>query len=112
MTGYQQIVNTAWPSSLDSLEGVPDIFEPRVRVQDRGLASRGAHEALSWIGAVLPGIGLALALAWVGYILSEVIGQRLHFEKGKSPVSPITVAVILGLMIRNTVGVPKSYEQG
>lgn len=112
MTGYQQILNTAWPSSLDSFEGVPDIFEPRVRPEERALASRWAHHALTWVGAVLPGIVLAFALAWMGYALSELIGHRMHYEKGKSPISPITLAVVLGLMIRNSVGVPAAYEQG
>ena len=109
---YTQYINTAWPSSLDSLEGVPDIFEPRIRPDERGAASRWAHDALEGFGAILPGVALAFALAWAGYLLSELIGQRLHFDKGKSPVSPITLAVILGLIIRNTIGVPKSYEQG
>jgi uncharacterized integral membrane protein (TIGR00698 family) len=112
MTGYQQILNTAWPSSLDSFEGVPDIFEPRVRPEERALASRWAHQTLTWVGAVLPGVVLAFALAWTGYALSELIGQRMHYEKGKSPISPITLAVVLGLVIRNTIGVPAAYEQG
>ena len=112
MSSYAHYINTAWPSSLDSLEGVPDIFEPRVRPEERAPAARWAHEALDWLGGVLPGFGLALALAWAGYELSDAIGVRLHFDKGKSPLSPITVAVVLGLFIRNTVGVPKAYEQG
>jgi uncharacterized integral membrane protein (TIGR00698 family) len=109
---YTQYINTSWPSSLDSLEGVPDIFEPRVRPEERTAAGRRAHEALGWVGAVLPGIGLALALAWIGYTLSELIGRRMHYDAGKSPISPITLAVVLGLLIRNTVGVPKAYEEG
>src|SRR4051812_13674657 len=112
MSSYAHYINTAWPSSLDSLEGVPDLFEPRVRPDERSAVGLWAHEALDWLGGVLPGAGLALALAWAGYVLSELIGQRLHFDKGKSPISPITLAVILGLIIRNTVGVPKTYEQG
>jgi uncharacterized integral membrane protein (TIGR00698 family) len=112
MSSYAHYINTAWPSSLDSLEGVPDIFEPRVRPEERGTVGRWVHDALDGLGGVLPGVGLAVALAWAGYILSEAIGQRLHFDKGKSPLSPITVAVVLGLIIRNTVGVPKNYEQG
>src|SRR6185369_17648103 len=91
MTGYQQILNMPWPSSLDSFEGVPDIFEPRVKPEERGRVGRLAHEALGWIGGVVPGVGLAFALAWLGYLLSEAIGAQLHFERGKSPVSPITL---------------------
>ena len=110
MTGYQQILNAAWPSSLESFEGVPDIFEPRVRPEERGPASRWAHEALAWIGTIAPGVLLALALAWTGHLLADLAGRALRYEK--SPISPIMLAVVLGLLIRNTIGVPKAYEEG
>jgi hypothetical protein len=113
-SGYQQIVNTAWPSSLDSLEGVPDPFEPRVRISQRPAPQRIAHEALDWLGGVLPGMALAAGLALCGKLLSDFIGLtllRFDPEKG-SPISPIMLAVVLGLIIRNTIGVPTSYEQG
>src|SRR3954469_1549641 len=29
-----------------------------------------------------------------------------------SPISPIMLAVVLGLLLRNTIGVPKAYEAG
>ncbi|MEA2710699.1 MAG: hypothetical protein QOF78_3300 [Phycisphaerales bacterium] len=111
MTGYQQILNTAWPSSLDSFEGVPDIFEPRVHPAHRPAWQRAPHEALVWLGGVLPGVTLAAFLAFLGQLLSEWIGVKLlHFEG--SPISPIMLAILLGLLIRNTVGVPVAYEQG
>jgi uncharacterized integral membrane protein (TIGR00698 family) len=110
-TGYQQILNTAWPSSLDSFEGVPDIFEPRVHPAHRPVWQRVPHEALVWLGAVMPGMALAALLSFCGKLLSDWIGVSvLHFEG--SPVSPIMLAILLGLLIRNTVGVPVAYEQG
>ena len=114
MTGYQQILNTAWPSSLDSFEGVPDIFEPRVHPAHRPKWQRAPHEALVWLGGVLPGIALAAMLAFFGRLLADFIGiNLLHFDKDKgSPISPIMLAILLGLIIRNTVGVPVAYEQG
>jgi uncharacterized integral membrane protein (TIGR00698 family) len=114
MTGYQQILNTAWPSSLDSFEGVPDLFEPRVPLAHRPGWQRLPHEALVWGGAVLPGVALAALLAFCGKLLSDWIGiNLLHFDREKgSPVSPIMLAIFLGLVIRNTVGVPVAYEQG
>src|SRR5215213_6333855 len=99
MTGYQQILNMPWPSSLDSFEGVPDIFEPRVPPEERAAVQRWAHEALAWIGVVAPGILMAFALAFLGNVISERAGRAMHYEK--SPISPIMVAVILGLLIRN-----------
>src|SRR3954454_953428 len=109
---YQQYLNTPWPSSLDSLEGVPDldVFSPRVKPEERNAAQRFAHEWLAWFGDVAPGILMALALAWLGNVLSEVIGKRRGYQK--SPISPIMLAVVLGLVIRNTIGVPKAYEAG
>ena len=114
MTGYQQILNTAWPSSLDSFEGVPDIFEPRVHPAHRPKWQRAPHEALVWLGGVLPGVALAAMLAFFGKLLSDFIGiNLLRFDKDKgSPISPIMLAIFLGLIIRNTVGVPVAYEQG
>ena len=114
MTGYQQILNTAWPSSLDSFEGVPDIFEPRVHPAHRPKWQRMPHEALVWLGGVLPGVALAAILAFFGKLLADWIGFNvLHFDREKgSPISPIMLAIFLGLLIRNTVGVPVAYEQG
>ncbi|MEO6435799.1 MAG: putative sulfate exporter family transporter, partial [Tepidisphaeraceae bacterium] len=115
MTGYQQILNTAWPSSLDSFEGVPDIFEPRFRPEQRPAWQRVPHEALVWLGAVLPGVALAAMLAFLGMLLSEFVGinlLRFDRDKGGSPISPIMLAIVLGLLIRNSVGVPVAYEQG
>jgi uncharacterized integral membrane protein (TIGR00698 family) len=114
MTGYQQILNTAWPSSLDSFEGVPDIFEPRVHPAHRPKWQRAPHEALVWLGGVLPGVALAAILAFLGKLLADAVGiNLLRFDRDKgSPISPIMLAILLGLIIRNTVGVPLAYEQG
>ena len=112
MTTYQQYASAGWNSSLDSFEGVPemDVFEPRVKIEERGAAQRWAHSALGFLGEIAPGVMMALALAYLGNVLSEVIGKAMHYEK--SPISPIMLAVVLGLVIRNTIGVPKTYESG
>lgn len=99
-------------ASLDSLEGVPDIFEPRLTPKKATGPQARAHDALGWLGVMLPGIGLAFLLAYLGYLMSEVAGGWLGAARGKSPVSSITLAVLLGLVIRNTIGVPKAYEPG
>jgi uncharacterized integral membrane protein (TIGR00698 family) len=100
--------------SLDSLEGVPDWFEPRVRPEHQPNWQQGAHEALTWVGAALPGITLAALLAFLGKILADWIGlDLLRFDRAKgTPLSPIMLAILLGLIIRNTIGVPTAYEQG
>ncbi|HUO09612.1 MAG TPA: putative sulfate exporter family transporter [Phycisphaerae bacterium] len=95
-------------SSLDSMEGIPDFAAGPKSTP----AQSRPHAALAWVGLMLPGISLALALAWAGYALSELLGRLLKYDAGKSPVSPVTVAVLLGILLRNTVGVPKAYEAG
>lgn len=110
MTGYQHILNTPWPSSLDSFEGVPDLFEPRVKPEERGLARRAAHDVLAWAAHVAPGLLMAFVLALLGHWASDGFGRLMRYEK--SPVSPILLAVVFGLIVRNVVGVPKGYEAG
>jgi uncharacterized integral membrane protein (TIGR00698 family) len=102
-----------WYEGLDSFEGVPDldIFSPRKTPDEQGAIARRGHQALNWLGVVAPGVLMAFALAYLGYLLSAVFGRMLHFDKG-SPISPIMLAVVFGLIVRNTVGVPKAYEPG
>jgi uncharacterized integral membrane protein (TIGR00698 family) len=101
-------------ASLDSFEGIPDVFEPRIAPESRAPWQRKLHDVLVWIGVILPGIGLAWGLAWIGQVLSVWIGATiLHIPADKgSPISPIMLAILLGLIIRNSIGVPTAYEQG
>src|SRR5688500_16030518 len=93
-----------------SFVGVPDLLEPRVKPEEHGPARRVAHDALAWAGDVAPGLLMACALAIVGHWASSRAGRWMHYDK--SPISPIMLAVLLGLIVRNTVGVPKVYEAG
>jgi uncharacterized integral membrane protein (TIGR00698 family) len=99
-------------SSIDSFEGVPDYVVPPEKTPVKATAQHNiGHEALAWLAAMLPGFGLAVMLAYVGSYISDFIGiSLLHFKV--SPLSPIIVAVAIGLLIRNTIGVPTSYEKG
>jgi uncharacterized integral membrane protein (TIGR00698 family) len=101
-------------ASLDSFEGVPDIFEPRVKPEARAPWQQKLHAFLVWVGVILPGVGLAWGLAWIGQQLSVWIGASiLHIPADKgSPISPIMLAILLGLIIRNAIGVPTAYEHG
>ena len=77
-------------ASLDSLEGVPDIFEPRLTPKKSTGPQAVAHESLGWLGQMLPGIGLAFLLAYLGYLVSELIGQSvLKYAPGNSPIQAI-----------------------
>ena len=61
--------------------------------------------------AILPGLILAFVLAIGGQILSELIGVKL-MGLPKSPVSAIMMAILLGVLIRNTVSLPKLFDPG
>ena len=55
--------------------------------------------------AILPGLVLALILAFSGQFLSQFVGITL-MGLPKSPVSAIMMAILLGILIRNTVSIP------
>jgi len=60
---------------------------------------------------ILPGLGLAIALAFAGQLLSHVIGIQI-LDLPKSPISATMVAIILGLVLRNTIGVSERFAPG
>ncbi len=61
--------------------------------------------------AVLPGLILALVLAFAGQYLSELIGIDL-MGLPKSPISAIMMAILLGILIRNTITLPVMFQAG
>src|SRR5207244_8877646 len=61
------------------------------------------------LGELMPGLALALGLAVVGERIAFWLGTRvLGFDR--SPISSVPVAVVLGLLVRNIVGLPAVYE--
>lgn len=73
-----------------------------------------AHPALR----LAPGLGLALGLALLARPLSEGLGalvlraQGLAEGAAASPVSPVPVAVLLGLGVANTIPLPELLRPG
>ena len=61
--------------------------------------------------AILPGLILALVLAFAGQFLSDFIGKDL-MGLPKSPVSAIMMAIILGIIVRNTITLPPAFQAG
>ena len=62
-------------------------------------------------GGVWPGLALALGLALSAQYLARVIGvDGLGFSR--SPVSPILLAILGGLALRNLVALPEVVEDG
>ncbi|NND58974.1 MAG: putative sulfate exporter family transporter [Gammaproteobacteria bacterium] len=60
---------------------------------------------------LLPGLLLALLLALAGQYLSHFIGIEL-MSLPKSPVSAILVAILLGIIVRNTLPLPRVIDPG
>jgi uncharacterized integral membrane protein (TIGR00698 family) len=60
---------------------------------------------------ILPGLLLALVLAFAGQFLSDFIGIDL-MGLPKSPISAIMMAIILGIIIRNTITLPVALQPG
>ena len=61
--------------------------------------------------AILPGLVLALVLAIGGQVLSKFIGIDL-MGLPKSPVSAIMMAIVLGIIVRNTIKLPDLFQPG
>jgi uncharacterized integral membrane protein (TIGR00698 family) len=101
-------------TSLDSMEGVPEWPAPAESAAER--AARGTwrwagHRALERLGALAPGVGLALGLAYAADRLAHWLGTAV-LGFAQSPVGPIPLTILLGLALRNTVGLPAVYEAG
>lgn len=97
---------------LDSYEGLPEIADPGESPAEQG--SRAGARAYEWFGlagTVLPGVALAAGIAALAGVLADGIGRGvLGFER--SPVPGIALAILLGLAIRNGLGLPIVYDAG
>lgn len=99
---------------LGSMEGVPDWPEPvetPVERASRTTLQNRLHQVFGWVGGLCPGLTLALGLAFVGLRGAEWLGTSL-LGFAHSPISAIMVALLLGLAIRNAIGLPAVYEGG
>jgi len=98
---------------LDSLEGLPDWLGPAETDAERAgwfdWQRRGNH-FFALLGATMPGLALALLIAMAGRLIAEL--PTMAFALEKSPISPILAAIVLGLVIRNAIGLPNVYEAG
>jgi uncharacterized integral membrane protein (TIGR00698 family) len=66
---------------------------------------------LAEIPTLLPGLAAVLTLTWVSIQLSDFIGTRLMGLE-KSPVSPVILAIMIGLLIGAVVKLPKTLTPG
>lgn len=93
---------------VDSYEGLP------VPAELSGEAAAGwrdaGHDRLERAAVVLPGLALAGVLALAAD--AGVRGLAGALGLAHAPLSPILVAVLLGLALRNSVGLPEAYAPG
>lgn len=61
--------------------------------------------------AALPGLAAAAAVALLAQLASTWAGTAL-FHLGKSPISPVMLAVLAGIAIRSGIGVAPALESG
>ncbi len=61
--------------------------------------------------AIIPGLLLAVFLALAGQYLSRLIGVDV-MGLPKSPISAIMMAILLGILVRNTIGLPAVLQPG
>jgi uncharacterized integral membrane protein (TIGR00698 family) len=113
-SGRNPYTNPALAHHLDSFEAGAELYhELDARVFPlRGNSWREQGNAgLAWVGEIIPGVALAAGLALIARAVSRFIGvDLLDFEK--SPVSAIMLAIAIGLLVRNTVGLPRVYDDG
>ena len=66
-------------------------------------------------GSRIPGIAAAFVVMLAGFWLADLIGRQLLAAQGltgSSPVSGVPVAIVLGLLLRNTLPLPASLAPG
>lgn len=66
---------------------------------------------MSPLRAVAPGLALAVALALAGHVLAPLLGAVLP-GLHKSPVSGVTLAILLGLLLANVLVLPAVVAEG
>lgn len=96
------------------MEGVPEWVDPVDSLEERlartGWRARG-HEILELVGALVPGLAIAALIAFLGSVMARWVGSSL-LGFTTTPISPILVAIAIGLAVRNTIGVPSVFEAG
>ena len=60
---------------------------------------------------ILPGIFFSFIIAYAGIYLSSYIGSVV-LNLTKSPISPIMLSIIIGLMIGNIIKIPSIFSEG
>ncbi len=60
---------------------------------------------------IFPGIVLSFIIAYTGIYLSRIIGNEV-LNLSKSPISPIMLSIIVGLLVGNIIKIPSIFSDG
>lgn len=99
--GYLSFLSDEAFASLGSMEG---ILEPAVEMESKPVAA-GDH-------ALWPGVIASIIVAFLAYMISEAAGTGLTIGSLPIPVSAGIVAILLGLLARNLLGLPATLSFG
>lgn len=103
-----------WRDGWDSMEGVPE-WPERTSIKPASasdsLVQRAGQQALLWLGTRAAGFVLAAMLAMAAEWLAQWIGTRL-LGYPKSPINGIPLAIVMGMILCNVVGVPSVFQDG
>lgn len=113
MTIRQHIIPDTF-DSWDSLEGlsrpVPVAARAPAPTNLADAIRQGGQRGLTWVGERVAGFMLAAALAYFADSAAEGVGRMLGLSR--SPVSGIPIAIVLGVILCNAVGIPELFQQG
>src|SRR4051812_26709747 len=61
---------------------------------------------------ILPGLGVCILLSVAAKFVSELSFAPFTTATGKHPIEPVMLALILGLLIANSIAIPASLKKG
>lgn len=98
------------PQAFDSWNSMEGVARPVHAPKPKDWRSRG-QAGLAWVAEQMPGVALASLLAWAAEQAAEWFGHSVLGYR-QSPINGVPLAIVLGVTLCNTVGIPKSFEAG
>ena len=108
---YENPDRLRFAGSMEGLTEWVDVRETPAEWNRRHTWQTQLHGWFGLLGTLLPGACLAFAVASAGTLLAGWIEQSVP-NSLQIPLSPILLAILFGLAIRNLIGLPGVYEPG
>ena len=111
----KQLLTPAVYDSWDSFEGVTHAPKTVQLGRDKtgfaGSVRNGGQRVLLWFGERIAGFCLAAGLALFADAIADWVGKTLLGYR-ISPINGVPIAIILGVLLCNAVGVPALFQEG